>query len=48
MCESCGCGMTTPNALLHEHESEPKRVELEEKVLRHNDRLAERNREGID
>jgi len=44
MCETCGCGMTNPNVFLHEHESEPKRVELEEKVLRHNDRLAERNR----
>ena len=36
--------MTMPNVFHHEHESEPKRVELEEKVLRHNDRLAERNR----
>jgi len=44
MCETCGCGMANPCGFLHEHESEPKRVELEEKVLLQNDRLAERNR----
>ena len=33
MCETCGCGMGNPNSSLHDHETEPKRVELEEKVL---------------
>ena len=41
MCETCGCGVTTA---LHEHESEHKKIELEERVLSKNDRLAERNR----
>jgi len=44
MCETCGCGTTNFNSSLHQHESQPKRIELEEKVLRQNDRLAERNR----
>ena len=41
MCETCGCGKTT---VLHQHEPEQKKIELEKKVLDKNDRLAERNR----
>ncbi|MBW1679617.1 MAG: hydrogenase nickel incorporation protein HypB [Deltaproteobacteria bacterium] len=41
MCETCGCGETT---VLHQRETEQKKIELEEKVLSKNDRLAERNR----
>jgi hydrogenase nickel incorporation protein HypB len=44
MCGTCGCGTTNANRFNHEHEGEPKRIELEEKVLQQNDRLAERNR----
>jgi len=41
MCETCGCGETTA---FHQHETEQKMIELEERVLSKNDRLAERNR----
>ena len=41
MCETCGCG--EKNAV-HEHEAEHKKIELEERVLSKNERLAERNR----
>jgi hydrogenase nickel incorporation protein HypB len=47
MCDSCGCGDTTK----HEHHSHPeskgKEVALEQKVLAHNDHLAEHNREHL-
>jgi hydrogenase nickel incorporation protein HypB len=41
MCETCGCADTTS---LHQHDTDQKRIELEERVLSKNDRLAERNR----
>lgn len=44
MCGTCGCQVTNTYAFHYGHESEPKRVDLEEQVLRHNERLAERNR----
>jgi hydrogenase nickel incorporation protein HypB len=41
MCETCGCGEKTA---VHEHEAEQKTIELKERVLSKNERLAERNR----
>ena len=41
MCDHCGCG---ESEILHHHEGESRRIELEEQVLSKNDRLAERNR----
>jgi len=41
MCETCGCGETTA---VHQHDTEQKTIELEERVLSKNERLAERNR----
>lgn len=44
MCGTCGCAKPEANHAPHLHEEESKRIELEERVLQHNDRLAERNR----
>lgn len=41
MCESCGCGVSEG---FRHHETGGKTVELEEKILSKNERLAERNR----
>ena len=41
MCDNCGCEETT---LFHKHNEDKRLIELEEKVLNKNDRLAERNR----
>ena len=41
MCDTCGCEETT---LLRKHNEERRMVELEERVLSKNDRLAEKNR----
>ena len=41
MCDTCGCGATGRD---HQHQVEHREIELEEKVLAKNDRLAERNR----
>jgi hydrogenase nickel incorporation protein HypB len=41
MCETCGCGEATTG---QRHEAEQKKIELEERVLSKNERLAEKNR----
>ncbi len=41
MCETCGCQEAVA---LHQQEDSKRKIELEEKVLSKNDRLAERNR----
>ena len=41
MCDACGCEET---ALIHKHNEDKRMIELEEKVLNKNDRLAEINR----
>ena len=42
MCETCGCG---EKAAVPEHEAEQKKIEIEERVLSKNERLAEKNRD---
>ncbi len=49
MCETCGCGTANQHQHKHEHDhphehARTKTVTLEEKVLAHNDALADRNR----
>jgi hydrogenase nickel incorporation protein HypB len=42
MCETCGC---SEKSAVPEHEAEQKKIELEERVLSKNERLAKKNRD---